>query len=495
MLLLLRKWVRGARLVNITQLPWERVIVLHFSGGAGPCQLAVELIGRYSNLVLIGSDGLVLTATKYVGPEMSRYRTVLPAQPYQSPPLPPKRQPPTALTVADWAAKLTRTDELDEPLQRWLVGQLLAVSPLVAREICVRATGDVEAFVRAVTPAALYQAVRELFAPLETGWWAPHVALDDSGAVIAFTVFEPRQFSRFEPAVDIHDALWRFFQARGLSDVYAAARRGVQGLLDEASVRLDRRRQMLLSQVQEDAQLTDLRVSGELLLTYLGQVERGADEVTLPDHSGNPRRIVLDPRLSPVENAQAFFRRYGKAHRAAKQIPGMVEDLKAEQAYLEQLSTDLALAESRLEIDTVREALVEAGWAPKRRESASKRSEPRRFEIQGFPIYVGRNVNQNERVTFERGAPEDLWLHVRDLPGAHVLIKRGRTDVPDQAVELAARLAAFYSRARDSEGRVPVDVTERRFVRRMRGRRPGMVTYAKERTVFVRIEAFDPDDV
>jgi predicted ribosome quality control (RQC) complex YloA/Tae2 family protein len=121
-------------------------------------------------------------------------------------------------------------------------------------------------------------------------------------------------------------------------------------------------------------------------------------------------------------------------------------------------------------------------------------SGPRRFEVQGFPIFVGRNARQNEQVTFERAGPEDLWLHVRGLPGAHVVIKRGRQPLPDEVLQRAAELAAYYSRARDSETQVPVDVTERRFVRRVRGRYPGLVKYRDERTLWVRMEDIDIPD-
>jgi predicted ribosome quality control (RQC) complex YloA/Tae2 family protein len=490
LLLLLRKWVRGARLLDVTQPPWERVLVLELSGHAGDCQLVVELIGRYSNIVLVGPDGVVLEAAKYVGPKMSRYRTTLPGRPYQLPPPPQKRAPPTSLTEADWAHRLVQHTSLDEPLHRWLIGHALGISRGVGREVAARATGDPEAPVRSVTPGALHQALQELFAPLENGWWAPHVALDEAGNVFAFTPYEPQQFAgraaRVEPAPDISQAMWRFFETRGLADPYVAARQTVQKLIRTAAVRLNRRLAKLRESLPDEERIQTLRVAGELLLTYQHQVDPGAREVTLQDYAGEPRLITLDATRTAVENAQAYFRRYEKARRAAKKIPRLIAELQAERAYLEQLDADLALAELRPEIDAVRGALAAAGWAPKERQKAGVVSAPRRFEEHGFPIFVGRNARQNEQVTFERAGPEDLWLHVRGLPGAHVIIKRDRREVPDAVVQRAAELAAYYSRARDSETQVAVVVTERRFVRRMRGKYPGMVTVRNERTVWVR---------
>jgi predicted ribosome quality control (RQC) complex YloA/Tae2 family protein len=485
LLLLLRKWVRGAVLLDVTQPPWERILILHLSGRAGDCQLVVELMGRYSNIVLVGPDGVVLEAVKHVGPTMSRYRTVIPGHLYQLPPLPENRGPPTELTEADWKRKLTAAP-LDQVLHRWLVGQALGVSRVLGREIATRATGDPEALVRAATPDALTRAFREILAPLENGWWVPHVALDDAGDVEAFTPYEPRQFIRVEPAHDISQAMWRYYEARGLTDRYAAARQSVQALIDKTAVRLERKLSKLRGSVTEETQVDDLRIAGELLLTYQHQVASDARDVVLTDFEGKPRVITLDPVLTPVQNAQAYFRRYDKARRAADQIPRLIEELQVERAYLTQLDSDLALAESRPEIDIVRDALVVAGWAPKSRKKGGQVSEPRRFEVSGFRIYVGRNARQNEQVTFKLAGPGDLWLHVRGLPGAHVIIRCGRQEVPDDVVQRAAEFAAYYSRARDSETQVPVDVTERRFVRRTRGRFPGMVMYRNERTVWVK---------
>jgi predicted ribosome quality control (RQC) complex YloA/Tae2 family protein len=485
LLLLLRKWLRGARLADVTQPPWERVVSLHWSGWVGECQLVVEIMGRHSNVILVGPDGCVLEAVKHVDSTMSRLRTTLPGRLYQLPPLPPNRRPPTGLAIDDWRHMLTHADP-DEPLSAWLVTQLLGAGPMATREIAARATGDPHARVRAATPHAVFRAVEELVAPLNDGWWNPHVALDETGAVIAFTPYEPRQFKTIEPTKDINQAIWRFFEERGLADPYAAARRAVKTVIDRVDTRLNRRLEKIRESAVAGEEIDALRIAGELLLIYQGQVKVGAAEATLTDYAGELRPIALDPALTAVANAQAYFRRYEKARRAAEQIPLLIKRTKLEMAYLEQLEVDLDLAESRPEIDAVHHGLAAAGWSSKRKLSRAQVSGPRRFEVEGFPIYVGRNAHQNERVTFERAGPEDFWLHARGLPGAHVIVKRGKQEVPDEVIQRAAELAAYYSRARPSNREVAVDVTERRFVRRVRGGFPGLVTYRNERTIWAR---------
>lgn len=477
LLLLLRKWVHGAHLVDVTQPPWERILMLHFDGAAGACRLVIEVIGRYSNVILVGPDGNVLEAIKRIGPHLNRYRVTLPAHPYQLPP-PPAGRPPDTLTAYGLGAMLANADP-DQPLHTVLVRQLLAVGPVAAREIAARAAGHPEARVADAAPDAVAAAIAGLFAPIESGEWAPHVALDQDGEVAAFTAYEPRQFERVEAVADISTAMQRYFEIRLAADPYAAARRRVGDTLNDALARVERALHQVRSQRVDEAAIQRLRETGELLLTYQHQVPRRADSVALVDYEGQPRQIALDPALTAVQNAQAYFHRYEKAQRAGEQVTRRTHELSADRAYLDQLAADLALAESRPDIDAVHEALAEAGWAQKKR-SSSRPEGPRSFEVGGFTLLVGRNARQNEELTFHQAAPTDLWLHARGVPGAHVIVRRGQQDVPEEVVGQAAALAVYYSPARGD--RAPVDVVERRFVRSVPGR-PGLVTYRNERTV------------
>ncbi len=491
LLQLMRKWVRGAHLVDVTQPPWERILALHFDGRVGSCRLVIEAIGRYANVILVGPDNRVLDAVKRVGPDQNRYRVTLPNQPYQPPPPPPNRRPPTAVTPAGWVSEFASVDD-DTRLRRLLVRRVFAVSPTAAREVAARVTGDPEAPVAAADPVTVAATIAHLFASLDDGSWAPHVALDEAGDVIAFAPYALQQFDQTEPAPSISQAMARYFEARLPSDPYATARRRVAERIDSVRGRIDRALDQLEQQQVDPARMDALREAGELLLTYQHRVSPGASEVTVPDYEGESRTIDLDPQLTAVENAQRYFERYEKAQRAARKVPVRIATHKVDRLYLDQLAADLALAESRPEIDAVRQALADAGWGPKPRQRSGRPSGPRRLDLDGFTVLVGRNARQNDEVTFERAGPHDLWLHVRRLPGAHVVILRGKQDVPEETIRRAAALAAYYSPAR-KEGVVLVNVTERRFVRRAPGDRPGLVTYREERTV--EVEGAPPEAV
>ncbi len=199
------------------------------------------------------------------------------------------------------------------------------------------------------------------------------------------------------------------------------------------------------------------------------------------------------PRSGPirhffVENARRYFERYEKAKRAAKDIPALRREAEQEIGYVEQLATDLALAESWPEIEAVREALQEAGYWRGAKKAGPRGGRPgiRRFTTEdGFVILVGRNAAHNHALVTERSAGEDLWLHARGVPGSHVIVKHDGRPIPDDVIERAAQLAAYYSAAR-GDAAVEVDVTARRYVRPVKRGKPGMVTYRNERTLRVR---------
>ncbi|NIN67921.1 MAG: DUF814 domain-containing protein, partial [Anaerolineae bacterium] len=234
-----------------------------------------------------------------------------------------------------------------------------------------------------------------------------------------------------------------------------------------------------------------LKQMGEAILAYAYQIQPGETELAAEWVLGEPPlRVRLDPKLSPSENAEAYFRRYRKAQRAATEIPTQVVHVEAEQEYLDQLAHDLDIAENRPEIDAVGSALARAGYLKgKRKRFTSPSARSLRFTSpDGLRVWVGKNALQNEELTFRRAAPDDLWLHARGIPGAHVVVQTEGDLIPEPTVVWAAGLAAYYSRGRD-DAQVDVAVVQRRNVRRLKGGRPGQVVYRHERTLRVAPQA------
>ncbi len=258
-------------------------------------------------------------------------------------------------------------------------------------------------------------------------------------------------------------------------------------MIDEAKTRLQKKLNSLRRSLRDEAELEHLRHSGELLLAYQYTLTPGQTVLRAQYEVDGPElEITLDPALTPLENAQHYFEQYDKAKRARAGVPELVEATEHELDYLKQLEIDLQLATNWPEIGEVQDGLQHNGYwrGPRTARPGGSKSGPLKVTIAGYVVWVGRNARQNDTVTFDKGGPTDLWLHARGVPGAHVIIKAGVGDVPDDVIRRAAEIAAYYSGSR-TEAHVLVDVTRRKYVRKIKGGKPGMVTYRNEQPVEV----------
>lgn len=536
--LLLRKYVRGGVIVGIEQPPLERLVRISIAkrlnahNGPRPraderlasdpdaidydpdaladevetddegeadatyVHLAIELMGRHSNLILVDDDGHVMESAKRVTPAMSRVRVVLPRRPYLPPP-PIAKPDPRRLTAADAAALLAAEPPTAE-LASMLVRRLRAVSPQMGREIAFRTSGDATATVGALAddaPTALARETRALLEPLLTSAWSAR-AYRDEDDVVAFAPIPMGHLAagfREETVASISVAA----ELAHEGDDDTSPRRHVQRRerllqsIGDARERLQGRLASLREEATKATKVDELRERGDLIYAWLWQITPGQTELTVDGTT-----IPLDPRLGAKENAQAYFERYRKARSANEHLPELLAQTETQVTYLDQLSTMVTQADGFAEI----EALA-AEWsghqgptAPAQRAAPPKRAKGKHdkrprplLDRHGNAVYIGRTGAQNDAVTFDLAGPDDTWLHARGVPGSHVIVRWHRPGSEEDAetIAAAAALAAYYSSARAS-ARVEVDATKRRHVRKIKGAGPGMVTYRQERTVAVR---------
>ncbi len=485
LLLLLRKYVRGGRIAAIEQPPFERALHIGVQHPEGNTTLIVEVMGRYSNIVLVAEEGLILECIKRIGPEKSRYRTILPQHLYVPPP-PQSKLDPTDITELRLKDILSDASP-ESPIWRALVAGIRGVSPLMAREVVCRAMGDDGAAVSQVVQISpLLEAFQEMLMPVWEHRWQPSIVKRDE-RLVAFAPYPLTQYGDWEEVESISQAVEAYYGQVVGEDAYAVAKRRVREAILRARERVRRKQEALQRSRVSQARVEELRRQGEMILAYAHRIEPGQRELTAPVGPDEPPLLIkLDPTISPVENAQRYFKRYKKAKSGAGEIPALLQRAELEMRYLDQLETDLDLAANRPEIQEVEASLAEAGYVrEKRRRRKMARSQPLAVKSQdGLLILVGKNSRQNEEVTFRRAAPRDLWLHVRDAPGAHVIVKTGGREVPEATLRQAAQLAAYYSQARGS-AHVDVAYTERRYVRPIKGAGPGLVTYTQEKTIRV----------
>ena len=514
LLLLLRKYARSGRVVAVQQPHLERVISLTFTAprsrpvtpllhdpasdddededevadaqdesDAVFTHLHCEVMGRHSNLILVDDDGLIMESAKRVTPEMSRVRPIGPRRPYTPPP-PRHALDPRRATESDLAG-IVHAAASPKALTRSLPGAFQGMSPQVAAEAVFRAAEhDLMP-----DPGRLAQAIRHLYEPLLTGAWAPVVYRDAEEIVAAYAAQQMRHLAmnyREEPVESISKAI-EFGEGAG-SDAdtgrHSVRAKRLAASIDDAIGRLAQKLGALEAEEQRHGDRDQYREWGELIFGYLWQIQPGDTELEVGE-----TRIPLDPGLDPKEQAQRYLKQYRDGRSADVHIGSARATTELERAYLVQLRT---LAEQAVNIQDIED--LEAEWRSRnqqgtdgkqaKRASGKKRTVPV-LEVKGQAIFVGRSGAENDRVTFDIASPDDTWLHARGVPGSHVVVRWAGSDRDDDAVLLrAAELAAYFSQSRTS-GRVEVDITPRRFVRKIKGAGPGMVSYRNERTVSV----------
>jgi predicted ribosome quality control (RQC) complex YloA/Tae2 family protein len=482
LLLLLRKYARGGRIVAVQNPPFERILQVSIQSAEGNCTLIIEPMGRHANIILVNASGVVLDAIKRVGSQMSRVRPILPGKPYAPPPLQVKLDPPDL--TREYLADFLQDAEPTQPVWRVLVSGLRGTSPLLAKEIVYRALGTTNVRVNEILDIApLFDSFGAMLQQMAQRQWKPSIALQDGFA----TAFAPYQLSQYDQWTDVHStsaAIEQYYGAVTSLDAYAPAKKRVRVMLNQARDRTESKYKALERQLAPQQEIEKWRTDGEMILAYAHTIIRGQSELEAPiDFDRPPLKIVLDPQLTAVENAQAYFAKYEKAKSAAADIPRLLKQTELELAYLEQLATDLDLSSNHPEIQEVKSALAEAGYISEKRKT--QRGQPLRVVSQeGMTILVGKSARQNDEITFRRSAPDDLWLHAVDVPGSHVIIKSGGRIISEETLRQAAALAAHYS-AHRQENSVLVAYTQRKYVRRIKNTKPGMVTYRHEQTIRV----------
>ncbi|MFO7173103.1 MAG: NFACT RNA binding domain-containing protein [Bacillota bacterium] len=518
--MLLRKHLEGGRILAVRQVGRERIAhvevgALDELGNPATYTLVAEVMGKHSNLVLLAPSGRIIDAARRATEEQNRYREVLPGLPYVPPP-PTGKLDPAAVTgeeLGQWLAR-AGVEAMGRPAWQFVLDAVDGLGPLVAREIAHRAgVGGLAGNLGPAELDRLARACRELYALVDSRAFAPTLLLDEAGQPRDFAVVELRHWAGATLPVDSVSALLdRFYAAQEERQRTTALRAELRRVLAQELGRVRRKLQAQLEDLRRAEEAEPLRQKGELLMAYLWQVPRGADRVELPnfyDPEQRPVVIELDPALSPAENAQAYFRRYQKARSGLQAIREQVARSQAELQYLEQVEATLAAAASLPELEEIRAELAAEGYlsegpaeekgrgAGARGAAGGRRAgeglqgsgQPSRPLVvrssDGLEIWVGRNNRQNETLTFKLAAPTDLWLHAKEIPGAHVILRLPPgVEPPETSLREAALLAAYFSKARLSAN-VPVDYTLRRHVRKPPGARPGMVLYDHHRTLHV----------
>ncbi len=493
-LLLLRKHVRGSVLRRIEQPYLERILRLDFEqrqdDEVSSVSLIIEVMGRRSNALLVDADGVILDALKRVPPARNPNRPLLPHLAYVNPPPQTGTLDPRDPRLAERLAERALLASVPT-LAQLLGGNLAGFSPLACREVAFRATGSASTPLAAVHDwLAVAAAVWAITEGLERHVWSPCVALRD-GQVVQFAPYLLTHLAdaHIEPVASPSEAVERAFAPAETAASLATA--SAAPLLQAVEARRCSVERRLGALRQAQAALPDpaaLLEAGNALLASLSTLRPGQTAFSF-----NGVEYPLDPAVPPLEQAKRLFKEYQKARDASRTLPRLIQTAELELAHLADLRTLVEVSRTPEQLRGLRAELAAAGLLGAEEQRKQERrarkqqaaaARPRRLELDGFEVFVGTSAQTNELITFRIARPDDIWLHAHGVPGAHVVIRTGGRTPPPALLERAAQLAAAASAAH-SASRVEVDWTERRYVRKVPGGPPGLVTYTQQQSLLV----------
>lgn len=477
----MRKYLEGAILESIEQVDNDRIIKMNFKtrdelGDQQRLVLVIEIMARHSNVSLVNEKNhKIIDTIKHVGSDQNRVRLLLPGATFVMPPKQDKVNPYLPNQIyTDLVRKDLDENELAEQLQARYQGLGRQSAQELAREL--QASSDL--------PTTYHTFLKQFENP-------DPVIYDDNNRKRQFAAFLPsnikeEQLTHYDTLSVMLDAFYAQKAERDRSKELAG--QVLKVLHNE--LKKDRRKVKKLKQQLEDAAKADYyRIRGEILTTYLGKLTAGMTEITLPNFydDNKPLKIKLDPELSPSRNAQKYFTKYDKLKTSVDYVKEQLKLANDEINYLANIESQIDLA-SPADIQEIRLELQQQGYIKQKRQKSKKRrkvrvSKPEEFHTSnGTTVLVGKNNLQNDRLSFKIANKNDIWLHVKDIPGSHVIIRD--SDPDEQTLLEAAQLAAYFSKGRNSDN-VPVDYLPAKRLHKPNGAKPGFVTFTGQKTLYV----------
>ena len=485
--MLLRKHLGSARIGKIMQPGLERVVEFeleHLNELGDPCKkyLIVELMGKYSNIIFCDENRMILDSIRHVSSHMSSVREVLPGRDYFLPQTQEKLDP---LTITEEAFKESVCKKPCN-IAKAIYTTLTGISPLIAEEICYRASLDGGDAMQSLSEPAkehLFHTFSRVMEDVQEGHFLPNIVYNEEDepleyASIPLTKYGAAPVREFSSISEVLEAYYaQKDKVTRIRQKSSDLRRIVQTALERNRKKLD----LQEKQMRDTQKMDKYKVYGELINTYGYNLEPGCKSFSALNYYTNEEiTIPLDSTMTPQENAKKYFDKYNKLKRTAQALEEQIEDTRNEILHLESVSTALDIALGESDLSQIKEELTECGYLKKhysKKKKALGKSKPLHYiSSDGYHIYVGKNNYQNEELTFKFATGNDWWFHAKKMAGSHVIVKSNNEELPDSTFEEAGRLAAYYSSGRTAP-KVEIDYIQKKHVKKPNGSKPGFVVY------------------
>jgi predicted ribosome quality control (RQC) complex YloA/Tae2 family protein len=470
-----------------TIAPWERVVDLQFARRPGDnClyHLYVEIMGKYSNVILTDANNVIITAAHQVSQQQSSVRPIQTGQPYEVPPKLTSVIPSLNETQIRWQE---RVGLVPGAIKRQLLKNYSGLSASLLDSMLLAAEINSETSTDALCAddwQRLFARWQEWLQALDAGKFKP--AWTESG----YTVMG---WGAVTPVDTVQELLDSYYSAQLNQQLFAQLRHQLSQKLQNILGKLRTKAQTFTTRLQQSDQADEYRQKADLLMAYLHHWEPGMKEMTVPDfETGQPVAISLQPDKNAVQNAQSLYKQHQKLKRARAAVEPLLLEVQTEIDYLEQVEAAISqietyqTAEDLQALEEIRDELIgqkyleELEYRTRNSNEASSTNFHRYRSPSGFEVLIGRNNRQNDYLTFRVAGDYDLWFHAQEIAGSHVLLRLEPGAVPEEAdLQFTANLAAYFSRARQSD-QVPVVYTQPKYVYKPKGAKPGIAIYKQE---------------
>ncbi|NLK69959.1 MAG: fibronectin/fibrinogen-binding protein [Clostridiales bacterium] len=497
--MLLRKHLGGGKLFDIRQVGLERILFFDFEcinelGDRVLFTLAAEIMGKYSNIVLINEEGKVIDSIKRVGEDMSKERLILPGMTYE---MPSRRERLIFLTASNEEIVDAVRNARNAELSKALINIFEGISPILAREWSFYATKGFDVNIEDITQEMIDRLVfiigqtKNSLLEMKNNYT---IIKTKEGMLKDFSFIRINQYGMLMYTMEMpsaFDALDYFYTERDNIARLKQRANDLFKLLVNTSERITKRIVNQKDELEKCKDKDHLKLMGDLISANIYRINKGDESVLLEnfyDENCPVIEIKLDKSLTPAKNAQKYYSEYRKAGTAEEKLTEQIRLGEEELSYIDSVFDALTRASTESEINELRLELAEQGYIRfgKMKGKASKALPPLEFiSSDGYTILVGRNNKQNDKLSMKMAGKMDLWLHTQNITGSHVIILTNGEMPPGRTIEEAAIIAAYHSKARNSS-QVPVDYTFARYVKKPNGAKPGMVIFTNNKTVYIK---------
>ena len=497
----LKHQLAGLALTQIVPLsPWERALDLQFAHRPDEpalWHLYVEVMGKYSNVILTTADNQIVTAAHQVSEQQSSVRPIQTGKAYVYPPAIRGKLPTADESIDDWRDRIAL---IPGKLKKMMVATHSGVSSAIASQLIFAAglpAGVATTNLSEADWETLFQRWQHWLTCLQEETFSPGWLEKSLGGYTVLGI------GMQKPADTVQTLLDEYYRHQFNQEEFRRLHHQLSQRLKTLLAKLRQKANTFTQRLAQSEQAERCRLKADLLMANLHQWQVGMSQIELKDfESGEPVILPLNPEKNAVQNAQALYKQHQKLKRARIAVLPLLAEVNAEISYLEQVEESLTQVPAYAEeadlrsLTEIRSELISQGYlkdatgyqsgktAGKATDNQDVTNFRRYTTPQGLDLLIGRNNSQNEQLTFKHASDYDLWLHAQEIPGSHVLLRLDAGEVPDDdTLQLAASFAAYYSRARQSD-QVPVVYTEPRNVYKPKGALPGMVIYKRERVLW-----------